>query len=89
MSLLRRRARSRSCTIHGDNGCEIQGEAGPRERCHDNLWRREVDDELAQEAQARRDAEADAVYERMLRSHWAYSQILGVAEEQPNVLEDN
>jgi hypothetical protein len=49
MSLLRRRAKSRSCTLHGDNGCEIQGEAGPRERCHDKLWRREVDEELAQE----------------------------------------
>lgn len=47
MTLLRRRAKSRSCILHGDNGCEIQGEAGPRERAQDaREWRGEVDEEL-------------------------------------------
>lgn len=32
MSLLRRRSKGRSCTLHGDNGCEVRGEAGPRTR---------------------------------------------------------
>ena len=49
MSLLRRRAAHRSCPLHGDNGCEIQGEAGPRERHHDKrVWRVDVDAILAE-----------------------------------------
>lgn len=48
MSLLRRRAPHRSCPVHGDNGCEIQGEAGTRERHHDKrAWRRDIEDEFA------------------------------------------
>lgn len=27
--MMRRRAPRRSCPTHGDNGCEVQGEAGP------------------------------------------------------------
>jgi hypothetical protein len=47
VSLLRRRAKARSCTIHGDNGCEIQGEAGLRERVHDKrAWTADVGSEL-------------------------------------------
>lgn len=33
--MMRRRAARRSCIIHGDNGCEIQGEAGPVERAQE------------------------------------------------------
>ena len=48
MTLLRRRAARRSCVIHGDNGCEIQGEAGPRERAQDDReWKADVADEVA------------------------------------------
>lgn len=47
VTLLRRRAAHRSCRLHGDNGCEIQGEAGPRERHHDDrAWRDDVIAEL-------------------------------------------
>lgn len=47
MTLLRRRSRSRSCCIHGDNGCEIQGEAGPRERAQDTReWRRDAEEDM-------------------------------------------
>lgn len=47
MTLLHRRAASRSCRIHGDNGCELQGDAGPRERAQDDRdWRAQVYDEL-------------------------------------------
>lgn len=46
MSLLRRRAKSRSCFLHGDNGCELQGEAGTRERAQDTRsWRSDIADE--------------------------------------------
>lgn len=49
MSMMRRRAARRSCLIHGDNGCEIQGEAGPRERAQDQRqWRTDVDELLAE-----------------------------------------
>lgn len=44
MTLLRRRAARRSCLIHGDNGCEIQGEAGPVTRALEKRrWRAEVE----------------------------------------------
>lgn len=72
MSLLRRRSKGRSCTLHGDNGCEIQGEAGPRERCHDKLWIREAAEELAQEAEAQELAERLAAHDRWVESHWAW-----------------
>jgi hypothetical protein len=43
VTLLRRRAARRSCWIHGDNGCEIQGEAGRVTRALDKRrWRGEV-----------------------------------------------
>lgn len=48
MSLLRRRSAGRSCRIHGDNGCELQGESGPRTRAQDDReWRVDVDAILA------------------------------------------
>lgn len=44
--MLRSRARSRSCVLHGDNGCELQGEAGTRERVQEaRAWRIEADAE--------------------------------------------
>jgi hypothetical protein len=44
--MLRGRASHRSCRLHGDNGCEVQGEAGPRERAQDTrAWRSEADTE--------------------------------------------
>ncbi len=37
------RAARRSCLIHGDNGCDIQGEAGPVTRALEKRrWRAEV-----------------------------------------------
>jgi hypothetical protein len=39
-----RRAAHRSCRIHGDNGCEIQGEAGPVTRALEKRrWKTEVE----------------------------------------------
>lgn len=54
MSLLRRRTAGRSCNLHGDNGCEIQGEAGPRERPQDTrAWRTDIEEELADDEAGR------------------------------------
>jgi len=57
MSLLRRRSKGRSCTLHGDNGCEIQGEAGPRERVHDKrAWAADVRSEIFEHIEIAREA---------------------------------
>lgn len=45
--MLRARAARRSCRLHGDNGCELQGEAGPRTRVQETRqWRREAAHEI-------------------------------------------
>jgi hypothetical protein len=67
MSLLRRRAAHRSCRIHGDNGCELQGEAGPRTRVLDKRdW--QADDDVRQYVSrlwaADWDCPEDEVYDR-------------------------
>lgn len=42
--MLRARAAHRSCRVHGDNGCENQGEAGPRTRAQERrAARRDID----------------------------------------------
>lgn len=72
MSLLRRRTKSRSCHIHGDNGCEIQGEAGPRERAQDKRdWRTDVDEDYDRYAIVRH-FDGDEAAERVKRSHEEY-----------------
>ena len=41
-------ARGRSCSTHGDNGCEIRGCAGSLERCDEKrLTEREIADAFA------------------------------------------
>jgi hypothetical protein len=61
--MMRRRAPHRTCQIHGDNGCEIRGEAGFVERPLENRrWRREVAAELVDEADRRGLTDKAAVF---------------------------
>lgn len=70
MSLLRRRSPGRSCSLHGDNGCEIQGEAGTRERHHDKrAWQAEVGADLLAIAQAQAEVPGPPIV-RDWNMHW-------------------
>jgi hypothetical protein len=48
MSRMRGHIAKRSCAIHGDNGCEIQGDAGSITRSEE---KRQTADEIEQELQ--------------------------------------